>query len=459
MIMDKWNNLKYPLISENIHIRKVSEEDQNSIYIVIDSDWPSWIFVNKDGLEIINLLNGKNSVVKIAREIANRHHNEYADSFLIVNSFLEQLKDNQLLHGNTRSFKKKNLFRGIALEITRKCNLRCIHCYLAAGKRNKKELKFDEIRCLLNSTKDLGGLSVAIGGGEPFLRKDCIKIIEYALSLDLLILVGTNGTLINRNLAKQLSNLPIKIQISLDGASKEIHDQIRGPDNFNRTIRGIDNLIKEGMEKNIVIAFTPMRINITDLSLIIEFALERNIPVIQFPPLSPSGRAKSRWKALKLTDNEVLNFWDLIEKKTNELKGKIDLCADCFSININNPGLPYRCSIGTQLRIDPEGNVYPCQCFHSGMEFCIGNVRETVLEKIVNSERLENIKRKCFQRPYEIEDCRSCEWKNFCGSGCMGIAYERKGTILCHESCLERKHWVEKLFENKFKEISIGDFR
>ncbi len=53
--MDKWNNLKYPHISENIHIRKVSEEDQNSIYFVIDSDWPSWIFVNKDGLEIIKL--------------------------------------------------------------------------------------------------------------------------------------------------------------------------------------------------------------------------------------------------------------------------------------------------------------------------------------------------------------------------------------------------------------------
>ena len=156
-----------------------------------------------------------------------------------------------------------NQFTGLALEITRKCNLRCIHCYLAAGHAGNSKLTMQEIKELLKSVKDLGGISVAIGGGEPLMRDDCIEIIEYAASQDLLISLGTNGTLIDEELAKVLSDLPIKIQISLDGAHKTTHDRVRGEGSFDLTVKGIDNLINEGMEKDILIAYTPMKINVT----------------------------------------------------------------------------------------------------------------------------------------------------------------------------------------------------
>ena len=445
----KIKDSNYPILSKYIFIEEVKEENNNKIYFVLEPNIPSWLYINEDGLEILKLCNGKNSIKKISLINADKYHIKYNESFEIITDFLDNVKNNYLLYEKPIKEIKNNQFRGLALEITRKCNLKCIHCYLSAGKAFNDELKLSEIKELINSITDLGGTSIAFGGGEPFLRNDFIEMIEYAASLDLLISVGTNGTLIDKRLAKILSNLPIKLQISLDGATKVIHDRIRGEGSFDQTIRGINNLIAEGMEKDIVIAFTPMKINFNETSDIINFALERKIPVIQFPPLSPSGRAKKRWSDLRLSDHEILRFWDFISKRSKELRGRMDLLADCFSIDINNKGIKYRCSIGTQLRVDPEGYVYPCQCFHYGSTYCLGNIREKSLKNILYSKKLKEIKDICFQRPSKIDECIKCKWRNYCGSGCMGIVFEKYGTILQPESCKVRKRWIEKMFKAK----------
>lgn len=447
-------NFIHPRLSENIYIEEVGKKDDKKIFFVMDPDMPSWVFINEDSLEILNLCNGKNSIEKISQTITDKHNIEHKDTFEIVGSFLDDMRRDKILYEKFHKESRENQFRGLALEITKKCNLRCAHCYLSAGDESDSELTLDEIKKLLNDTKDSGGVSVALGGGEPLLRDDCIEIIEYAASLDLLISLGTNGTLIDKKTAKILSELPIKIQVSLDGASKETHDRIRGKGNFDLAVRGIDNLISKNMAKDIVIAFTPMKPNVNEIPDIIDFALDRQIPVIQFPPLSSSGRAKKRWSELRLSNDKMLCFWEFVSKRSKELKGKMDLLADCFSININNPGVPHRCSIGTQFRVDPDGYVYPCQCFHFGSEYCLGNIQEKSLKDIVYGQRIKEIKEECFQRPLNIDECRKCKLRNFCGSGCMGNAFECSGTILNAESCTVRKKWIEKLFEMKLKEIS-----
>lgn len=443
----------HPRLSANIHIEEVSKENNKKIFFVLDTDRPSWVFIDEDGLEILNLCNGKNSIEDISRIISDRHDKlVYKNAFSIVNAFLDNMKKNQILYGKSSKVPDKNRFTGLALEITRKCNLRCIHCYLAAGEADK-ELTLSEIKALLRSARDTGGISIALGGGEPLIRKDCIEIIEYAAAEGLLISLGTNATLVDKNLAKLLTKLPIKIQVSLDGATKETHDRIRGKGSFDLAVRGIDNLISEGMKKDILIAFTPMKINVHEVPDIVDFALKRQIPVIQFPPLSSSGRAKERWQELRLSDDEMLWFWEFVLKRSKELRGKMDLLADCFSININNIGISHRCTIGTQFRVDPEGYVYPCQCFHSGTEYCLGNIKEKSLKSMVYGQKIEELKKTCFQRPLNIEKCSRCRWRNFCGAGCMGNAFESSGTILSPESCEVRNKWIERLFEVKLEEI------
>jgi radical SAM protein with 4Fe4S-binding SPASM domain len=453
-----------PKVSEQLFI-EARDSKTETVYFILDPDKPSWAFINKDSLEILNMCNGKNTIHDISGIIADKYAIDQKEALNGVESFLNSMVNIQVIHYNEteevdahETTASANSFRSLAIEITQNCNLRCVHCYLSAGDAAEEELTTEEIKDLIKSAKEVGTKSVSIGGGEPLMRPDYLEITNYALSLGLLVALGTNGTLIDEEIAETLSKLPIKIQVSLDGAKKETHDRIRGKGSFDSAVRGLDNLIEKGTGKDIVIAFTPMSLNVEEVPELIDFALEKGIQVIQFPPLSSSGRGKARWDELRLSDDKRLWFWEFITKRSKELKGKLDLLAECFSMNINNPGNPYRCSIGSQLRIAPTGDVYPCQCFHFGSEYCIGNIKKQSLEEIVKGQKLKEIIETCFARPSKIDECKECRWRNFCGAGCMGNAFEVKGTIWSPDSCNVRKQWIEKLFQAKFNEIyRLGD--
>jgi uncharacterized protein len=414
--------------------------------LVLDPDRPAWLLVNDDGLRILECCNGKRSAEEIARIVVEKMDGGVIDDIVTqVKDFL-QLADNHYLFKNrTKAAPQENRFRGIALEITARCNIHCIHCYLDAGaqKSASRELTLPAILDILRSVKKAGGVSVAIGGGEPFLREDCFDIIDAALDEGLLVSVGTNGTLLDCQTVDRLSRRPVKIQVSLDGASAEIHDMIRGPGTFAATVQGIDRLVEAGKGGDICLACTVVQLNVGEVPALIDFALERGIPVIQFPPLAAAGRAGINYERLHLQRDELVAFWRYVSFRAGTLKGKMDLLADCFSLSIDRAGTPYRCTIGTQLRIDPWGNVYPCQCFHGGGEFCLGNVTVTPLEEIVVGERIQEIIELCERRPQEIDVCHECRWMNFCGGGCMGNAYEANGTIYMPQGCEARKKWLE----------------
>lgn len=105
-----------------------------------------------------------------------------------VESFLNSMVDLQIIGYNEKeevnaheTTASANSFQSLAIEITKKCNLRCVHCYLPAGDAAEEELTTGEIKNLIKLAKGLGARSVSIGGGEPMLRPDYIEIIKYAL--------------------------------------------------------------------------------------------------------------------------------------------------------------------------------------------------------------------------------------------------------------------------------------
>lgn len=441
------NSPASPKLADAIHIEAIPVNDKEEMYLFLDPAVPSWVIINRDGSEILRLCDGKRSPEEIAK-LVNREHPDMTvkDTLQWVEPFLRQMEDKRIINAITESEGRDNSFHGLALEITKKCNLCCRHCYLDAGKPAENELSSKEIKNLIKATKEEGGISVAIGGGEPLLREDCMEIIDHALSYDLLVSLGTNATLINDALAAQLASLPIKIQISLDGATQEVHDAIRGRGSYQAAVNGIDALVQHGKAGDLVIAFTPMQGNVHEVSAIIDFARARDIPVVQYPPLTPSGRGRKNWQDLQLSSDDMLNFWRIVTQRSAELQGEMDILADCFSINIQQAGVPYQCSIGSQFRIDPGGNVYPCQCFHFGEEFLLGNIRTSSLGSMINGAKVKEIKKISRRRPGMIASCSTCRWQNYCGAGCMGNAFERTGSILNATSCEVRKRWIEGLF-------------
>lgn len=437
-----------PAASWRLHTERLGAGGQQ-VNFVLDPQSPSWALLNDAGLRVLALCDGQHTGAEIAQSIAAAEGVEAGALRPEIDACLQQLAQSRLL-GNAPGraegeVPEKNRFHSVALEITRSCNLECRHCYLAAGEPGAHELSLEELETVIRQVKDASGVSVSIGGGEPLLHPHWQRLVEYALSLDLLVAIGTNGTLIDVAVAQTLAALPIKIQLSLDGATAAVHDGIRGAGSFERAIEAIDLLRAAGKGEDLVVAFTPMRPNVGEVTAFIDLMEAREIRVVQFPPLARSGRARRDWQALQIDDDQRLSLWRTIYTRSAALKGRMDLLADCFSLSIDRPGVPYRCNIGSQLRMDPDGNLYPCQCFHAGAVFRLGNVREQSIADAAGGTRLREIVEGCLTRPECIPACSRCRWMNFCGAGCMGNAYESTGDALAPDGCRVREQWLREL--------------
>ncbi len=164
--------------------------------------------------------------------------------------------------------------RSIIFEITHRCNLRCKMCgyYGETGIRPnyREELSFDDIKKILDDISDFSPFLV-ITGGEPFIRKDMIEILQLINERNLKFGLITNGTLINYEIAKKLSEInPTYINISMDGPQK-IHEMIRGNNTFNRTIECIKLLKAYGYSK-ITINYVISKINFQYLEEMVKLA-------------------------------------------------------------------------------------------------------------------------------------------------------------------------------------------
>lgn len=132
----------------------------------------------------------------------------------------------------------------IVWNYTSLCNLRCRYCYQSAGKSLDDELSFEERIDLINQMVDANVGFLAISGGEPVMGPRFWDVLEYAAKF-LHISIATNGTLLeDRSIVDRLADSGAKsVFVSLDGASRESHEFIRGKGSFDRTIRGIRNLV------------------------------------------------------------------------------------------------------------------------------------------------------------------------------------------------------------------------
>ena len=310
----------------------------------------------------------------------------------------------------------RNPPRIVEFEITLACNLRCIHCYCEAGKRSPFELSTNEIKSLMDDLKELGVWAFDIVGGEPLLRKDIYDLLGYAKEIGLRIMINTNGTLINEDIVTRLKDVypDLMIGISLDGPDPETNDFVRGKGSFERAVRGIKLLIKNG--------FDPVILNVINKRNWKKFedmiSLAKNIGVgkIYVDRFIPVGRGVVNRDKLDMSDSEwieaISHVRSVMEKYENDIT---------FYVEENITGDP--CSAGiTHASILANGWVVPCGHFRYNKEFYMGNVRERPFSEIWNSFDPS----KTFPAP---EPCRSCEFLNVCGGGCKAVAYHRYGDV------------------------------
>ena len=275
-------------------------------------------------------------------------------------------------------------------------------------------------------------------GGEPLLRSDIFELSKYASGKGLMVVLGTNGNLVNDDVAQELKRCGVSgVGISLDSTGPDIHDSFRGvKGTWNETIKGIEACKKHGLDFQIQTTVT--RNNYTEIPQLIEYAKSLGARVFNLFFLVCTGRGRN---ITDITENQYEEILSYLAKIQHELKpGGMIIRARCAPIYRrilyqNNPESPLLktdasgCLAGTHYcRITPEGDVTPCPY----MPVSVGNVKTSSFVDIwENSEHFKK-----FRSPSLKGKCGICEFRLICG-GCRAKAYASYGDYMDEDNyCL-----------------------
>ncbi|MCX7716760.1 MAG: radical SAM protein, partial [Endomicrobia bacterium] len=134
---------------------------------------------------------------------------------------------------------EKNIPLYTFFELTYKCNLKCIHCYIPEKLKNTQEMDTPTVKKIIFDIANLGGMFIIFTGGEPLLRKDIFELINFAKKLNFVVILFTNGSLINTKTANTLAKVGVdKVEISIYG-SEVCHNKFVKRKVFDKVLKGI----------------------------------------------------------------------------------------------------------------------------------------------------------------------------------------------------------------------------
>ncbi|MFP4475760.1 MAG: heme b synthase [Desulfatibacillaceae bacterium] len=333
--------------------------------------------------------------------------------------------------------------RLVAWEITRNCNLSCVHCRAAAEKGPYEgELDTASARKLLGEIAGTGSPIVILTGGEPLMRDDIFEVARHGTDLGLRMVMAPNGTLITPEAAQNMAGAGIqRISISLDGPDAASHDRFRGvPGAFEGALRGMNNAREAGIEFQVNTTIT--QANLPHIEEIQQLAVDLGAVAHHIFLLVPTGRGKylldQEITALQYED--TLNwFYDRHDEVPLQLKAT---CAPHYyrilrqrareegkKVTFETHGLDAvtrGCLGGTGFCfISHTGVVQPC----GFLDLPCGDITKTTFRDVWYNSEVFN----ALRDPDNLKGkCGACEYRRVCG-GCRARAYEATGDYLAEE--------------------------
>ena len=302
-------------------------------------------------------------------------------------------------------------------ELTYACNLACVHCLSSSGKRDPRELTTRQCKDIIDELERMQVFYVNIGGGEPTIRPDFWHLLEYAVDHQVGVKFSTNGVRLTPERARFLANTDyVDVQVSLDGATAEVNDRVRGPGSYDTALRALANL-KEAGFKDAKISVVCTRENLGQLD---EFkALADSYgATLRLTRLRPSGRGADVWDELHPLPHQQRELYDwLVANGEGVLTGDSFFHLSAFGEAV--PGLNL-CGAGRVVcLIDPIGDVYACP-FAIHDTFLAGNLLDEGGFQGVwqTSELFQELR-----SPQTSGACTSCSQFDACRGGCMAAKF------------------------------------
>ncbi|QKF91267.1 radical SAM protein [Campylobacter sp. CCUG 57310] len=409
----------------------------SSKHLLIAPEYPTWIVLDDDEYNMFLCLEkvGLGDALTIYNERFDK------DGAFIRERLLEKIFNHNFYKDGYENSENEEAIetiqKNIHINLTNDCNMRCRHCFVNAGRVDKKYIDIDKIIQKIDEiTKINGYTSVVISGGEPLLHKDIFVLLNALKGHK--ITLFTNGVLINENNIDEISSLINEIQISMEGISKEAYEKNRGRGNYKRLLNTL-NLIKS---KNIrlILAITVLPDTLMDIkSNLVEFikAVDyKNLEIRINNEIEMAGAAPKELN-FKHHDMKFSNkiVFELI-KKIQEL--------EIPSKTTKQQNIKFKnCGIGTSIVIDVSGKIYPCSKFGSYSLDISQSASEIFVEfdKINRETSIDAIKK-----------CKECDLKYICSGGCRIDNLNLKNSML---SVICDKEYKENLLQRLMDEWEL----
>ena len=352
----------------------------------------------------------------------------------------------------TRSFAYLGIKKPISLyapflvvwDFTHKCNLNCKHCYSNSGIVGKKELTTSQATYVVDQLADAGVTALAFSGGEPLSRKDFFEVARHAVERGLYVSVATNGTLLTKENVKKLKITGVNyVEVSVDGATAQTHDEFRGvPGAFEKAVTGLKNCVEE--ELCACIATTATKSNLAEMPAIIDLAIEIGAKRFTYFNFIPTGRGEAlRDQDLEPEEREELMRY-LLNRMSKGCKttilttapqlarvalqcqgsagtGEVTMSmAHMQTARVSRKAVPLADFIGgcgagrLYCSLSPQGDVHPCVF----LPINVGNVKTEKFRDVwLNSDLFNELR----DRDNLKGACGRCSFKYTCG-GCRARA-------------------------------------
>jgi mycofactocin radical SAM maturase len=301
-------------------------------------------------------------------------------------------------------------------ELTYACNLACTHCLSSSGRRDPRELSTAECQAVIDELERMQVFYVNIGGGEPTVRSDFWDLVDYATRHHVGVKFSTNGVKITPVIAARLAASDyVDVQVSLDGATADVNDAVRGAGSYATARRAMGNLADAGFgEFKISVVVTRHNAGQLDEFKAIADGYGAQLRLTR---LRPSGRGAEVWDELHPTATQQRALYDwLLGHGEGVLTG--DSFFHLAGYGESLPGLNL-CGAGRVVcLIDPVGDVYACP-FAIHDNFLAGNVRDTGFDKVWRESELFADLR----RPQSGGACTSCSAFDSCRGGCLAAKF------------------------------------
>lgn len=404
-------------VPDHIFVRKVDE-----FYVVLAPDYPNWLVLSEEEFQMFNFIKAgmtvKESLEKFFAEVcANKDH-----CLSVIRSLLTQMHEVSFWR-DAESYAEEpigSIVKRVHIVTTNGCNMRCTHCYMAAGKHSLSNLDLKKVLRLISElNKVYGKLEIVVSGGEP-LTYNGFEDLLWGIRNNHVILF-TNGSLIRENNVETIKKCCKEVQISMEGISELAYSKVRGEGSYQNVRHAIE-LIKKA-KLRLVLAVTILPETVSDVS--------RNL--LPFIKGLNYGNLEVRINdQIELEGNAAqLDVSILSKQSTQDMI--IDLVRQLRSLGCSAQRNDIRnvrytnCGIGTCVFVNHDGRVFPCHKL-SSYSFSLEDPVERIIKEFdqININTSNEL----------IPKCHSCELRYICSGGCRIRHFMDTGDMLkvtCNE--------------------------